>query len=100
MRRAAGQPSVDIRTLAARFSGAAGDLETTMSDEYLDDLREMYAAEGYSGAYLATVRSLASPKNLFGGMDLSHRLSRIKVPVLFIWGARDPLGWKGSVSFR
>lgn len=84
-------PSPVIRTLAARFTGAGGDLEQTMSDEYLDDLREMYAAEGYSGAYLATVRSLASPKNLLGGMDLSHRLARIKVPVLFIWGANDPL---------
>ena len=84
-------PSPVIRTLAARFIGAGGDLEKTMSDEYLDDLREMYGAEGYGAAYLATMRSLASPQNLLGGIDVSHRLARIKIPVLFIWGSDDPL---------
>ena len=84
-------PSPVIRTLAARFIGAGGDLEKTMSDEYLDDLREMYGAEGYGAAYLATMRSLASLQNLLGGIDVSHRLARIKIPVLFIWGSDDPL---------
>lgn len=84
-------PSPVIRSLAARFTGAAGDLEKTMSDEYLDDLREMYAAEGYPGAYLASVRSIANPRSYLGGLDVSHRLERIKAPVLFIWGANDPL---------
>jgi pimeloyl-ACP methyl ester carboxylesterase len=84
-------PSPVIRRLAARFIGARGDLEKTMSDEYLADLREMYAADGYPGAYLASVRSIASPASLFGGLDVSRRLARIKAPVLFIWGANDPL---------
>jgi len=56
-------PSPVIRRFAARFIGARGDLEKTMSDEYLDDLREMYSAEGYPDAYLATVRSIASPRD-------------------------------------
>jgi pimeloyl-ACP methyl ester carboxylesterase len=84
-------PSPVIRSLAARFIGARGDLEKTMSDEYLDDLREMYAAEGYPGAYLASVRSIASPRSFLGALDVTRRLDRIKAPVLIIWGANDPL---------
>jgi len=84
-------PSPVIRRLAARFIGASGNLERTMSDQYLDDLREMYAAEGYPDAYLASVRSIANPRSYLGGIDVSHRLERIKAPVLFIWGANDPL---------
>jgi pimeloyl-ACP methyl ester carboxylesterase len=84
-------PSPVIRRFAARFIGARGDLEKTMSDEYLDDLREMYAAEGYPAAYLATVRSIASPRSYLGALDVTRRLSSIKAPVLIIWGANDPL---------
>jgi pimeloyl-ACP methyl ester carboxylesterase len=84
-------PSPVIRRFAARFIGARGDLEKTMSDAYLDDLREMYAAEGYQDAYLATVRSLANPRSYLGGLDVTRRLDRIKAPVLIIWGADDPL---------
>jgi pimeloyl-ACP methyl ester carboxylesterase len=84
-------PSPVIRRFAARFIGAQGDLEKTMSDEYLDDLREMYAAEGYPDAYLATVRSIASPRSYLGALDVTRRLDRIKVPVQIIWGANDPL---------
>ena len=84
-------PSPVIRNLAARFIGARGNLEKTMSDEYLADLREMYAAEGYPGAYLASVRSIASPGSFLGGLDVTRRLDRIKAPVLFVWGANDPL---------
>ena len=84
-------PSPVIRRFAARFIGARGDLEKTMSDEYLDDLREMYAAEGYQGAYLATVRSIASPSSFLGALDVTRRLDRIKTPVLIVWGANDPL---------
>jgi 4,5:9,10-diseco-3-hydroxy-5,9,17-trioxoandrosta-1(10),2-diene-4-oate hydrolase len=83
-------PSPLIRRVSARFIGATGNLEKTMSDEYLDHLREMYAAEGYTDAYLATVRSLGSPRS-FGSMDVSRQLDRITAPVLLIWGANDPL---------
>src|SRR5205807_9409981 len=76
--------------VSARFTGATGDLEKTMSDEYLDHLREMYEAEGYTDAYLATVRSLGSPRSLIG-MDVSRRLDHLDVPVLSIWRANDPL---------
>jgi 2-hydroxy-6-oxonona-2,4-dienedioate hydrolase len=84
-------PSQLIRRVSARFIGATGNLEKTMSDEYLDHLREMYAAEGYTDAYLATVRSLGSPRSFIGTMDVSRRLNRIEAPVLLIWGANDPL---------
>jgi pimeloyl-ACP methyl ester carboxylesterase len=84
-------PSPVIRRFAARFIGARGDLDKTMSDEYLDDLREMYAAEGYPDAYLATVRSIASPRSYLGALDVTGRLNRIKMPVQIIWGANDPL---------
>ncbi|HVC99550.1 MAG TPA: alpha/beta hydrolase [Candidatus Dormibacteraeota bacterium] len=84
-------PSPVIRSLAARFTGAHGDLKQTMSDEYLDDLREMYAAEGYPAAYLASIRAIANPRSYLGGLDVSHRLEKIRAPVLFIWGADDPL---------
>ena len=69
-------PSPVIRRFAARFIGARGDLEKTMSDDYLDDLREMYAAEGYPDAYLATVRSIASPRSYLGALDVTRRLDR------------------------
>jgi pimeloyl-ACP methyl ester carboxylesterase len=81
-----------IRRVAARYTGSGTDIKRTMDDAYLEDLRELYAAEGYPDAYLATVRSLVNPKALFSAQyDLSKRLNEIKVPVQLIWGAKDPL---------
>jgi pimeloyl-ACP methyl ester carboxylesterase len=85
-------PSQMIRRVAARYIGSSSDLNRTMDDAYLDNLRELYAAAGYHDAYLATVRSLMTPKAVFGGQyDLTKRLSELKVPVQLIWGANDPL---------
>ncbi len=83
-------PPAVIRRFAARYARVSGDLERTMDDAYLDDLREMYAAEGYTDAYLSAVRSMA-PASIFGGHDLSSSLGRISVPVQLIWGSNDPL---------
>jgi pimeloyl-ACP methyl ester carboxylesterase len=81
-----------IRRVAARFTGSSANLEATMDDAYLGNLREMFAAEGYPGAYLATVRSLLSPRSIMGGhYDLTKRLNELKIPVQLIWGADDPL---------
>ena len=85
-------PSQTIRRVAARYAGSSSDLIRTMDDAYLDNLRELYAAEGYHNAYLATVRSLVTPKAVFGGQhDMTMRLNELKVPVQLIWGADDPL---------
>jgi pimeloyl-ACP methyl ester carboxylesterase len=85
-------PSPTIRRVAARYAGASSDLTRTMDDAYLDNLRELYAADGYHNAYLATVRSLVTPKAVFGGQhDMTMRLNELKVPVQLIWGADDPL---------
>ncbi|HYR49813.1 MAG TPA: alpha/beta fold hydrolase [Candidatus Eisenbacteria bacterium] len=85
-------PSQTIRRVAARYTGSSSDLKRTMDDVYLDNLRELYAAEGYQNAYLATVRSLVTPKAVFGGQhDVTTRLNELKVPVQLIWGADDPL---------
>jgi pimeloyl-ACP methyl ester carboxylesterase len=85
-------PSQVIRRVAARYSGATSDLKRTMDDAYLDNLRELYAADGYHDAYLATVRSLVTPKAFLGGQnDVTLRLNELKVPVQLIWGADDPL---------
>jgi pimeloyl-ACP methyl ester carboxylesterase len=85
-------PSQTIRRVAARYAGSSSDLKRTMDDDYLDNLRELYAAEGYHNAYLATVRSLVTPKAVFGGQhDMTMRLKELKVPVQLIWGADDPL---------
>ncbi len=85
-------PSNMIRRVAARYSGASSDLDRTMDDAYLDDLRELYAAKGYHDSYLATVRSLVTLRALFGGdHDVTGRLNELKVPVQLIWGADDPL---------
>ena len=85
-------PSAMIRRVAARYSGASSDLSRTMDDAYLQNLREMYDADGYHDAYLATVRSLVTPRALFGAnYDLTNRLGEIKMPVQLIWGADDPL---------
>ena len=63
-----------------------------MDDDYFANLRELHAADGYPDAYLATVRSLITPKALLAAdHDLSKRLGEIKVPVQLIWGADDPL---------
>ena len=81
-----------IRRFAARYAGQSADLERTMDDEYLADLREMYAAEEFHSAYLSTVRSLIQPRALLGGHhDVTRRLSELKIPVQLIWGAGDPL---------
>ncbi|TAN33435.1 alpha/beta fold hydrolase [bacterium] len=85
-------PSAMIRRVAGRYAGVSSDLDRTMDDAYLRDLRELYAAEGYHDAYLATVRSLVTPGALLGARyDLTGRLSEIKAPVQLIWGADDPL---------
>ena len=84
-------PRTMIRRVAARYAGAT-DLKRTMDDDYFANLRELYAADGYSDAYLATVRSLVTFKALMAAdHDLSRRLGEIKVPVQLIWGANDPL---------
>ena len=81
-----------IRRFAARYSGTTVDLDEALDDEYLSDLRDMYAADGYRSAYLSTVRSLVNPRALFGGQhDVTRRLNELKIPVQLIWGADDPL---------
>jgi pimeloyl-ACP methyl ester carboxylesterase len=82
-----------IRRVAARYVGArGGDLKRTMDDDYFSNLRELYAADGYPDAYLATIRSLVTPKALLDAdHDLSRRLGEIQVPVQLIWGDHDPL---------
>jgi len=81
-----------IRGVAARYAGSSSDPKRTMDDAYLGHLRELYAAEGYHDAYLTTVRSLVSPRAVFGSQyDLTKRLNELRVPVQLIWGADDPL---------
>jgi len=85
-------PATLVRRVAARYSGASADLNRTMDDGYLNDLREMYAAAGFREAYLSTIRSLVNPRALFGGdHDVTRRLNELKIPVQLIWGADDPL---------
>jgi pimeloyl-ACP methyl ester carboxylesterase len=85
-------PRKMIRRVAGRYSGVSVDLEEMLDDRYLDDLREMYAADGFHNAYLSTVRSLINPRALLGGQhDVTKRLSELQIPVQLIWGAADPL---------
>jgi pimeloyl-ACP methyl ester carboxylesterase len=85
-------PKPMIRRVAARYAGASGNLKRHMDDDYFANLRELYAAEGYPGAYLTTIRSLITPKAVMAAdHDLSNRLGEIKMPVQLIWGANDPL---------
>lgn len=81
-----------IRRVAGRYAGVSTDLEKTMDDAYLRDLREMYGADGFHDAYLSTVRSLVNPRALWGGQhDVTRRLNELNIPVQLIWGANDPL---------
>lgn len=81
-----------VRRVAGRYAGVSSDLDRAMDDEYLEDLREMYAVEGFRDAYLSTLRSLIHPRALLGGHhDVSERLNELKIPVQLIWGADDPL---------
>jgi len=85
-------PAAMVRRVAARYSGATSDLNRTMDNIYLDDLREMYATDAFRNAYLSTLRSLVNPRSLFGGHhDVTQRLNELKIPVQLIWGADDPL---------
>jgi pimeloyl-ACP methyl ester carboxylesterase len=88
LRRSSGE---SIRRLARRYGGFSGDLERTMDDAYLAELRELHEAAGYHEAYLATVRSLARPGPLAQGPDLVAALARTEIPILLVWGAEDPL---------
>ena len=85
-----GLPSPLIRLAAGRWVGMSVDLEGTLNDDYLADLRELHEAEGYHEAYLATVRSLARP-DTFSATDLTRELAAIGLPILLVWGADDPL---------
>jgi pimeloyl-ACP methyl ester carboxylesterase len=81
-----------IRRVAGRYAGAGSDLERSMDDVYLGNLREMYSGDDFHNAYLSTVRSLINPRALFGGNhDVTARLNEIKIPLQLIWGADDPL---------
>jgi pimeloyl-ACP methyl ester carboxylesterase len=81
-----------VRRFAGRYAGVSTDLDRAMDDEYLEDLREMYAHEGFREAYLSTLRSLIRPSALLGGHhDVTQRLDELKIPVQLIWGADDPL---------
>ena len=81
-----------IRRVAGRYAGVSTNLERTMDDAYLNDLREMYGAEGFHDAYLSTIRGLVNPLALFGGHhDVTRRLNELHIPVQLIWGANDPL---------
>jgi pimeloyl-ACP methyl ester carboxylesterase len=81
-----------VRRVAARYVRSSSDLERTMDDAYLGNLREIHSAQGYHEAYLATVRSLVTPQALLGeDYDLTNRLSELNIPVQLIWGADDPL---------
>jgi pimeloyl-ACP methyl ester carboxylesterase len=82
-----------IRRLAARYAGTTTDLQKTMDDEYLADLRELYATNEFHNAYLSTIRSLVRPQALIRGghHDVTQRLNELKIPVQLIWGADDPL---------
>jgi pimeloyl-ACP methyl ester carboxylesterase len=85
-------PRPMIRRIAARYAGASGNLNRAMDDDYFTNLRELYAADGYPDAYLATIRSLVTPKALLAAdHDLSKSLGDLKVPVQLIWGDNDPL---------
>ena len=81
-----------IRRVAARYSGQSADVERTMDDAYIADLREMYETEEFHSAYLSPVRALIRPQALLGGHhDVTKRLNELKIPVQLIWGADDPL---------
>ena len=85
-------PAKVIRRVVARYAGSSSDLEQTLDDDYLADLREMYAADGFHNAYLSTIRGLVHPRALRGGHhDVTRRLGELKIPVQLIWGADDPL---------
>jgi pimeloyl-ACP methyl ester carboxylesterase len=81
-----------IRRVAGRYIGASGDLEQMMSDEYLGHMTEMYSSEGYSRAYIRTIRSLVEPRAFLSGrVDVTERLAKFDRPLLLVWGAQDPL---------
>ena len=84
-------PAPLIRRIAARMAAADADRDQLLNDAYLGQLREMFAAEGYPEAYLATVRSLLSLPALARSFDVSARLAGLALPVLLIWGANDPI---------
>jgi pimeloyl-ACP methyl ester carboxylesterase len=83
-------PPAVIRKAASRRGGMSVDPRQALGDGYLDDLRQLHAAEGFHEAYLATVRSLARP-DTFSSIDLVAPLAETRVPVLLVWGADDPL---------
>ena len=84
-------PAPLVRRVAARMAAADADNERLLDDAHLEHLREMFKAEGYPEAYLATVRSLVSLPALARSFDVSARLARVSMPVLLIWGANDPI---------
>src|SRR5487761_1777858 len=75
------------------FMKIAGDAVRLAPRRVIRRIAARYvAAEGYPDAYLATIRSLVTPKAwLDADHDLSKRLAEIKLPVQLIWGDNDPL---------
>ena len=81
----------ELRLVAAHYMGAGVDVERVIDEGYLEDMRQLYAAEGYGDAYVGTVRSLLTPAGLLGGPQLLARVARKRLPVQLIWGSADTL---------
>ena len=84
-------PTGLVRRVVTRLASAGPDAERLVDDAYIEEMRATYGAEAWRAAYLATVRSLLTLENIFGGHDLTKELHRIRVPVLLVWGANDSL---------
>jgi pimeloyl-ACP methyl ester carboxylesterase len=79
-----------LRRVFRRLVGTGADVELSIDDRYLAELREMHASAGYHQAYLATVRALARQDGVRRA-SLASELAALRVPVLLAWGAEDHL---------
>jgi pimeloyl-ACP methyl ester carboxylesterase len=83
-------PPAAIQRYARRFVQTPDDVERILDPAFLTGLREMHATEGYSRAYVSTVRALAD-RRARGSAGLLERLAATGLRVLLIWGEADRL---------
>jgi pimeloyl-ACP methyl ester carboxylesterase len=81
------------RQVAGQLRGLFADpdaIDPAIADIAVDEFRRIYASPNARAAFLTAARSLYLDRP-FGTGGFYERLSELRPPALFIWGADDPL---------
>jgi pimeloyl-ACP methyl ester carboxylesterase len=80
-----------IRRLWGWYLSRPGSIEHILSDDRIEDHRDMLGTPAYRAAYLSALRSVAGMRHMRDGILVQDRLSGLAMPTLLVWGRHDHL---------